>query len=164
MPRPKVDPRFRRRVAQACENCKKRKSKCNGILPCDHCRARGVEDACRYSRYPRPASQESQLSRGLPNREARREPGPLDPASPASSSKQIDIPVSNLYSVSKDSQMLKDSRGKFSMFSGPNASESKRFIVADVDCSLRRGFSVSILSGVGKKHVTGCCRAVPLYQ
>lgn len=126
MPRPKVDPRFRRRVAQACENCKKRKSKCNGILPCDHCRARGVEDACRYSRYPRPASQESQLSRGLPNREFRREPGPLDPASPASSSsKQIDIPVSNLYSVSKDSQMLKDSRGKFSMFSEPNASENK---------------------------------------
>ncbi|KAL6788882.1 hypothetical protein J3E68DRAFT_415843 [Trichoderma sp. SZMC 28012] len=123
MPRPKVDPRFRRRVAQACENCKKRKSKCNGILPCDHCRARGVEDACRYLRYPRPASQESQLSRGLPNREARREPGPLDPASPASSSKQIDIPVSNLYSVSKDSQMLKDSRGKF-IYVGDSASLS----------------------------------------
>ncbi|KAL6821575.1 hypothetical protein V8C40DRAFT_250503 [Trichoderma camerunense] len=123
MPRPKVDPRFRRRVAQACENCKKRKSKCNGILPCDHCRARGVEDACRYSRYTRPASQESQLSRGLPNREARREPGPLDPATPALSSKQIDIPVSNMYSVSKDSQMLKDSRGKF-IYVGDSASLS----------------------------------------
>ncbi|KAM0510315.1 hypothetical protein ACHAPE_010629, partial [Trichoderma viride] len=123
MPRPKVDPRFRRRVAQACESCKKRKSKCNGILPCDHCRARGVEDACRYLRYPRPASQDDQLTRAHPNREARRELGPLDPTSPAPSSKQINIPVANSYSISKDSQLLKDGRGKF-IYVGESASLS----------------------------------------
>jgi hypothetical protein len=49
MARQRVDPRHRRRVAQACDGCKRRKAKCNGVVPCDQCSSRQSEDACCYT-------------------------------------------------------------------------------------------------------------------
>ncbi|KAI4665910.1 uncharacterized protein J4E78_003375 [Alternaria triticimaculans] len=37
MTRPKVPPDQRQRTAQACESCKRRKQKCNGLCPCSTC-------------------------------------------------------------------------------------------------------------------------------
>ncbi|KAL1989310.1 hypothetical protein VTN96DRAFT_72 [Rasamsonia emersonii] len=43
MARQKVAPENRIRAAQACENCKRRKQKCNGTCPCGNCIKRAVE-------------------------------------------------------------------------------------------------------------------------
>jgi hypothetical protein len=47
MPRPKVIER--RRCVKACESCKKRKEKCDGLKPCANCKKRNIEDTCSYS-------------------------------------------------------------------------------------------------------------------
>ncbi|KAK7531539.1 fungal-specific transcription factor domain-containing protein [Phyllosticta citribraziliensis] len=47
MTRPKVPPEQRQRTAQACEVCKRRKQKCNGLLPCNTCERRKF--TCSYS-------------------------------------------------------------------------------------------------------------------
>ncbi|KUJ21163.1 uncharacterized protein LY89DRAFT_428223 [Mollisia scopiformis] len=46
MTRPKVDPDKRQRIAQACDSCKRRKQKCNGLKPCEKCSKRTLE--CTY--------------------------------------------------------------------------------------------------------------------
>ncbi|EED20121.1 conserved hypothetical protein [Talaromyces stipitatus ATCC 10500] len=43
MARRRVAPENRVRAAQACENCKKRKQKCNGTFPCANCSKRQVQ-------------------------------------------------------------------------------------------------------------------------
>ena len=48
MPRAKVHPHNRRRVLRACDVCRKRKEKCDGNLPCGHCRSRNKGSSCRY--------------------------------------------------------------------------------------------------------------------
>ncbi|KAJ9637218.1 hypothetical protein H2199_007504 [Coniosporium tulheliwenetii] len=40
MTRPKIPPDQRQRTAQACESCKRRKQKCNGLCPCNTCEKR----------------------------------------------------------------------------------------------------------------------------
>lgn len=52
MPRPKVADENRRRVARACDNCKRRKEKCDGTSPCNLCRRRARETECQYSDGP----------------------------------------------------------------------------------------------------------------
>ncbi|KAJ2896619.1 hypothetical protein MKZ38_005409 [Zalerion maritima] len=47
MTRPKVDPDKRQRTAQACDSCKRRKQKCNGLKPCNTCTRRNLE--CSYT-------------------------------------------------------------------------------------------------------------------
>ncbi|KAF2194939.1 hypothetical protein K469DRAFT_698498 [Zopfia rhizophila CBS 207.26] len=47
MTRPKVPPDQRQRTAQACESCKRRKQKCNGLCPCNTCEKRKF--ACIYT-------------------------------------------------------------------------------------------------------------------
>ncbi|KAI1319391.1 hypothetical protein F5Y16DRAFT_414268 [Xylariaceae sp. FL0255] len=47
MTRPKVDPDKRQRTAQACDSCKRRKQKCNGLKPCNTCTKRQLE--CHYT-------------------------------------------------------------------------------------------------------------------
>ncbi|KAH6867162.1 hypothetical protein B0T10DRAFT_502653 [Thelonectria olida] len=53
MPARKVKPWERRRCAQACTNCKHRKERCDGQLPCGRCSARGAVDQCTFTRSPR---------------------------------------------------------------------------------------------------------------
>ncbi|KAI1492157.1 hypothetical protein F5X96DRAFT_412866 [Biscogniauxia mediterranea] len=59
MTRPKVDPDKRQRTAQACDSCKRRKQKCNGLKPCNTCTKRQLE--CQYTptNLDRSGSQES---------------------------------------------------------------------------------------------------------
>ncbi|KAI1766352.1 fungal-specific transcription factor domain-containing protein [Hypoxylon sp. FL1150] len=47
MTRPKVDPDKRQRTAQACDSCKRRKQKCNGLQRCSTCEKRNLE--CMYT-------------------------------------------------------------------------------------------------------------------
>ncbi|KAI8626934.1 hypothetical protein F5Y19DRAFT_195204 [Xylariaceae sp. FL1651] len=47
MTRPKVDPKNRQRTAQACDSCKRRKQKCNGVKPCGTCHKRHID--CQYT-------------------------------------------------------------------------------------------------------------------
>ncbi|XPS81303.1 hypothetical protein M3J09_013241 [Ascochyta lentis] len=47
MTRPKVPPEQRQRTAQACESCKRRKQKCNGLCPCNTCDKRNF--TCIYA-------------------------------------------------------------------------------------------------------------------
>ncbi|KAF2634880.1 hypothetical protein P280DRAFT_208997 [Massarina eburnea CBS 473.64] len=47
MTRPKVPPEQRQRTAQACDSCKRRKQKCNGLCPCNTCEKRKF--SCVYS-------------------------------------------------------------------------------------------------------------------
>lgn len=56
MPRQKIDPLYRQRVAQACDSCKRRKEKCSGTVPCDQCQTRRKKDGCHYSKYTAPAT------------------------------------------------------------------------------------------------------------
>ncbi|KAM0246236.1 hypothetical protein ACHAP5_004858 [Fusarium lateritium] len=46
MARSKVMTANRKRVLQACNTCRKRKQKCDGVKPCKVCRKRNVD--CRY--------------------------------------------------------------------------------------------------------------------
>ncbi|KAH7108809.1 hypothetical protein EDB81DRAFT_835241 [Dactylonectria macrodidyma] len=54
MPARKVKPWERRRCVQACTNCKHRKERCDGQLPCGRCSVRGAVDQCTFTRSPRP--------------------------------------------------------------------------------------------------------------
>jgi uncharacterized Zn finger protein (UPF0148 family) len=49
MPRPKVEPSARQRVAKACTNCKSSKQKCDGQIPCALCTRRGRVASCSFS-------------------------------------------------------------------------------------------------------------------
>ncbi|KAL7911027.1 hypothetical protein GGI35DRAFT_478416 [Trichoderma velutinum] len=59
MARQRVDPHHRRRVAQACDSCKRRKEKCNGALPCGQCKSRHRDDTCIYTKHNRTISRET---------------------------------------------------------------------------------------------------------
>ncbi|KAF1829927.1 hypothetical protein BDW02DRAFT_573504 [Decorospora gaudefroyi] len=58
MTRPKVPPDQRQRTAQACESCKRRKQKCNGLRPCNTCDKRKF--TCIYSDRDPDSPSESQ--------------------------------------------------------------------------------------------------------
>jgi hypothetical protein len=65
MPRPRVKDEERRRVSRACDNCKRRKEKCDGLNPCNLCKRRGCEPECVYSDVPsRVLQQKSRRSMG----------------------------------------------------------------------------------------------------
>ena len=49
MPRPRVRDEDRKRVARACDTCKRRKEKCDGSHPCGLCRKRGREPECTFT-------------------------------------------------------------------------------------------------------------------
>lgn len=49
MPRPRVKDEDRKRVARACDTCKRRKEKCDGNQPCLLCRRRNREGECVFT-------------------------------------------------------------------------------------------------------------------
>lgn len=49
MPRPRVKDEDRKRVARACDVCKRRKEKCDGQHPCLLCKRRGREPECVFT-------------------------------------------------------------------------------------------------------------------
>ncbi|KAJ9419778.1 hypothetical protein QL093DRAFT_2372798 [Fusarium oxysporum] len=50
MPTKKVSDAMRRRCVTACDNCKRRKERCDGNAPCRRCTARQPAAECHYSR------------------------------------------------------------------------------------------------------------------
>ena len=48
MPRNKVHPLDRKRVARACISCKRRKEKCDGERPCRNCKSQKRDHTCQY--------------------------------------------------------------------------------------------------------------------
>ncbi|KAH7142870.1 hypothetical protein B0J13DRAFT_445071 [Dactylonectria estremocensis] len=53
MPTRRISDGLRRRCTMACENCKRRKERCDGSLPCRRCVTRRVAAQCQYSRLHR---------------------------------------------------------------------------------------------------------------
>lgn len=77
MPRPIVAPDKRRRVAQACDNCKRRKERCNGSQPCSICIRRRRESECHFSETPaRLLRPQSQLTNTVNNTNPQSSPAP----------------------------------------------------------------------------------------
>ena len=48
MPRNKVHPLDRKRVARACISCRRRKEKCDGERPCRNCQSQKRDHNCQY--------------------------------------------------------------------------------------------------------------------
>ncbi|KAH8723116.1 hypothetical protein GQ44DRAFT_685866 [Phaeosphaeriaceae sp. PMI808] len=44
-----LSPNIRRRCPRACENCRRRKERCNGLQPCQRCRMRSVGHECVFA-------------------------------------------------------------------------------------------------------------------
>ncbi|KAF5005535.1 hypothetical protein FDECE_8028 [Fusarium decemcellulare] len=125
MPRSKVDPRLRRRVAQACDTCKRRKEKCNGVSPCNQCQARGVEYDCRYSKTPQPPRDDG-LKRRL--RQGQVQPQVTVPGNGPSNAiptslQHVDVSLAHTSPSSVNLQMIKDSKEQF-IYAGESASLS----------------------------------------
>ncbi|KAI5275124.1 hypothetical protein E4T47_01842 [Aureobasidium subglaciale] len=76
MPRPIVAPDKRRRIAQACDNCKRRKERCDGSRPCSICIRRRRESECHFSETP------ARLLRPQTNTANSGSPGSVGQASP----------------------------------------------------------------------------------
>ncbi|KAH6988850.1 hypothetical protein BKA56DRAFT_475534 [Ilyonectria sp. MPI-CAGE-AT-0026] len=51
MPTSRISDGMRRRCIMACENCKRRKERCDGNLPCRRCVSRRVQAQCQYSKH-----------------------------------------------------------------------------------------------------------------
>lgn len=70
MPRPRVQPRNRKRVIQACSTCRYSKKRCSGTAPCSECQKRGLSTTCVLPFHP----QRSQKSRNA-GQHSLQEPG-----------------------------------------------------------------------------------------
>jgi hypothetical protein len=126
MPRPKVVER--QRCARACEGCKKRKEKCDGLKPCANCKKRKREDTCSYPiRAPNTTFRSPTT---IPFEQHEHVSGNTDESSidsPPDISGDIngndELVDSNILAsatsapVPQLSRLLRDPRGKFSMFS-----------------------------------------------
>lgn len=124
MPRLKVHPLNRRRVAQACDVCKRRKEKCDGLAPCGHCKARRKEDGCHYSQHSttkKPARTEPFLRENIYSNENGDHDidhfldRSMDEDSRAASPRQTDTTLMTSAPVPKLSRMMRNGEGKFSM-------------------------------------------------
>ncbi|KAF4465533.1 C6 transcription factor [Fusarium albosuccineum] len=143
MPRSKVDPRLRRRVAQACDTCKRRKEKCNGVSPCNQCQARGVEYDCRYSKTPQPPRDDGSKRR-LRLGQAQFQitaPGNGPSGAMPTSLQHGDVPIANTSPSSIDLQIIKDSKGKFKQLRSwaERPSQTSKSILAIIHLALAIG-------------------------
>ncbi|KAL5345270.1 hypothetical protein ACLOAV_009640 [Pseudogymnoascus australis] len=75
MARNKVHPLSRKRIAQACSSCKRRKEKCDGAKPCKNCKSQKRDHLCQY-----PTSQKS-MSPHITRPLLQDESSPLEPNS-----------------------------------------------------------------------------------
>ncbi|KAM5344690.1 hypothetical protein ACJ41O_010552 [Fusarium nematophilum] len=75
----RVKPWERRRCARACDNCKRRKERCDGRLPCGRCTKRQVIDQCSFSRSPRALNSPVSSRDNVSSDSFGLDIGPLDP-------------------------------------------------------------------------------------
>ncbi|KAI1127512.1 fungal-specific transcription factor domain-containing protein [Nemania abortiva] len=90
MTRPKVDPDKRQRTAQACDSCKRRKQKCNGLRPCNTCTKRQLD--CQYT----PSSSDSAGPQDSPPAKRRHIDGPPNMLKPSIQAGQCNTRNSSL--------------------------------------------------------------------
>lgn len=121
MPRNKVNPLLRRRVARACDSCKRRKERCSGATPCGQCVSRQQQNHCQYttaSQTPpasRPLLRETAGNNTNIDNEIHRALDALeDLAAPSDVAKQADLSHLNSAPLPRFLRMLRDSNGKFS--------------------------------------------------
>jgi hypothetical protein len=116
MGRQKVDPRHRQRVAQACDNCKKRKEKCNGALPCEQCKIRRCDHGCRYTKQSTTcATRYSSRTTSTPPGHGTSEVQLSLLGTGNAAIQQAEKAVYHSGTISEDARMLKDCQGRFSM-------------------------------------------------
>lgn len=113
MPRQRVDPLHRQRVAQACDSCKRRKEKCNGALPCEQCNSRRRKDCC-YTKLNRTLALAKDVRNERANSEVRVDLTEPDHIAPqvAGSHKQADSSLASSSHIFKTSRMILDSKGR----------------------------------------------------
>ncbi|VUC20311.1 unnamed protein product [Clonostachys rosea] len=94
MTRPKVPDERRQRTAQACDTCKRRKQKCNGLKPCSTCVKRS--SICQYNPGPSHDGDNTSLAGSIPKRRNTDEPFDLltlgSSTQPSRSSSSISTP------------------------------------------------------------------------
>ena len=127
MPRAKVNPLNRRRVAQACTPCKKRKEKCDGVAPCGNCKSRRNEDECSFSTSLAgsrsttkavPLLRESPGSFGRGDTEAEIDmllDHPIEDYARPDPERRSGTTTPTSAPVPKFSRMMRDGKGRFSM-------------------------------------------------
>ncbi|KAH6886928.1 hypothetical protein B0T10DRAFT_575313 [Thelonectria olida] len=133
MPTPPIKRSERRRCVKACDRCKRRKERCDGVRPCGRCRARGFGHDCSFAQGPpatiSPVATSDRTSSSNRRNEHESDPGrsfhnPLSPGSlsidlldhlrpPGESS----LPLSDLHSfkvapVPQQSRLIHDCHGK----------------------------------------------------
>lgn len=144
MPTPRVKDNERRRCAQACLTCKRRKERCDGHQPCRRCSARGQSSQCSFTFQPgtpwaqrRRQGKRRQQSAGSgspvslhANGTAATSPdaesGPPQPsatAAGASASSPPNQPKHTSALLPRQSRLILDGRGKF-MYIGDSANLS----------------------------------------
>lgn len=142
MPTRRIRDDERRRCPRACENCKRRKERCDGLTPCRRCVMRGVDAQCTFTTrpaVPSPGRYRSPESRSIIHGSAHgfqgSEPSTIDilstdlspaPALAASSHQRGSSQVfhrSPAAPVPQLSRLIKDAHGKF-MFIGDAANLS----------------------------------------
>lgn len=96
MPRPKIDPKDRKRSVRACVPCKASKVRCDSNAPCGRCSLKGRISACVYEptnpqSRPRPSghSHTQSLSQSTGNAEAGATTSPRSPQAAQSQSRML---------------------------------------------------------------------------
>ncbi|PGH16789.1 hypothetical protein AJ80_05104 [Polytolypa hystricis UAMH7299] len=118
--------RERRRCLNTCENCKRRKERCDGNQPCRRCIARRVHDECRFSQRrgsltSPPAAQDSNNNKNNGGGTSVQTISP--PAQRNCDGCPRLIPLSPAPSILEGSRLIQDTKGKY-MFIGDAANLS----------------------------------------
>ncbi|KAI1500044.1 hypothetical protein F5X99DRAFT_388037 [Biscogniauxia marginata] len=171
------DPGYvRTRVANACDNCKHRKVKCDGKLPCSYCTRRRRAHSCRFSvptrRRPNtslPGSRSSSSSAPTSSRQGTMTPAQHIPAPTSASAAQrsSDISADEEAIVPREARLVCDEQGKL-IFIGDCAPLSlfqtvRQIVTSRVDSHAFAPESsrVSMLENVSSDQLTSCSRGEP---
>ncbi|KAI0602676.1 hypothetical protein F4775DRAFT_600677 [Biscogniauxia sp. FL1348] len=169
-------PFVRARVANACDNCKQRKVKCDGKLPCSYCTRRRRAHSCRFSprrrlnapSRPGPPSSPSSSRHGTAT--PRRTPGPIPIPIPIPAQRNSgggDASADEEAIVPREARLVCDEQGKL-IFIGDCAPLSlfqtvRQIVTSRVDA---RAFApessrVSMLENVGADQTAPCAGGEP---
>ncbi|KAK2612494.1 hypothetical protein QQS21_001432 [Conoideocrella luteorostrata] len=179
------DGRLPQRCSRACDTCKKRKERCDGIQPCGRCNERGVQDKCRFDTDH---GVRRRRSRHVNHAAAEPEAPAIDTEGAVCTPQSANTAWEQQSSVAgfQQSRLVKDKRGR-SIFLGDSANLSLLRVIREVaktchgDCKfvcdpLRAGFveasneeSGSWMSSgeqhaLPKPHTAEACHLVDLFD
>ena len=115
----------RRRCAAACQTCKRRKERCDGVHPCGRCTDRGVSDHCHFIERPKHKSRRARHNahRDLIDNQNVMRRRQLNATSQSEASPTGSLTTNNPLPSGLDSRLLQDQRGRY-MFIGDSANLS----------------------------------------